>query len=109
MKPLNGPFLFSFNALAAYGQGTPEMQSIMEPVFLVEPEFNLFDPQTVTAPMWRSWYFLFVPSDGFIGKIEAIKYLSKLVVERLSVYYRIALIACPGANLASKMTTSKIG
>ena len=85
------------------------MQPIVEPVFLVEPEFDLFNPQTVTAPIWRSWYFLLVPSDGFTSKIEAIKYLFKLVVECFSVFYRIALIACPSTNLASKMTTSKIG
>ena len=68
----------------------------MEPVFAVEPEFNLFNPQAVAAPVRRSWYFLLVPGDGFVGKVEAVKYLLELFVERLSVFYRIALIARPG-------------
>ena len=55
------------------------MQPIVEPVFLVEPEFDLFNPKTVTSPMWRSWYFLLVLSDSFTTKIKAIKYFFKLV------------------------------
>ena len=98
-----------FDTLAADGKRPFKMESVMEPVFAVEPEFDLFNPQAVAAPVRRSWYFLLVPGDGFVGKVEAVKYLLELVVERLSVFYRIALIACPGTNLASKRAGSKIG
>ena len=87
MEPLNGPIVSCFDTLTADGKRPFKMESVMEPVFAVEPEFNLFNPQAIAAPVRRSWYFLLVPGDGFVGKVEAVKYLLELVVERLSLIH----------------------